>query len=354
MAKLILHIGGHRTGSTSIQKSLCEGRERLRECGVLYPETGLITVAHHLLGFSLGNHVTEFNSQEIPKIEALLADLAGEVADPGCETVLMSSETLCELHPKRGDSKVHEGLQRFFTNFDEVRILHFVRHQVPLLESRYKFETLWVRSALTMAFPEYVQFRMVRSPLGYLEQEQFFRSVRPDIAYEFVSFAEASKTGSLIRHFYQRSGITDAYTREVQINESLSRDGTLAIWMWNRGMVPSGWTREEFVAWARQTFPEPQDSLYDADLLEAVAARYAASNAELLAHKGIDLGVELAEFRQKYRLCGSTPAPEFEAQLRDLPEPSPEPPMAELPPTPAPPPPMGWKTRLRRYLSLSS
>ena len=50
MTKLILHIGGHRTGSTSIQAALSSSFDELLKNGILYPKAGLDTVARTLAG----------------------------------------------------------------------------------------------------------------------------------------------------------------------------------------------------------------------------------------------------------------------------------------------------------------
>ena len=49
MAKLILHIGASRTGSTSIQATLARSQAMLLRQGVLYPRTGFHHRTHHLL-----------------------------------------------------------------------------------------------------------------------------------------------------------------------------------------------------------------------------------------------------------------------------------------------------------------
>src|SRR3954465_771413 len=51
-----IHIGLHKTGSTSIQKMLAAEKARLSACGFYVPGTGLNEsgVAHHLLAKGLG------------------------------------------------------------------------------------------------------------------------------------------------------------------------------------------------------------------------------------------------------------------------------------------------------------
>ena len=341
MARLILHIGGHRTGSTSIQQSLFDARERLKSCGILYPETGLYTVCHHLLGYSIPNFAID-GFFEIPQFEPLLRQLTVEIGNSGCETVLISSETFCEIIKKRDDPETTEKLQRFLGLFSDVSTIFFVRYQVPYLESRYKFQVRWCHRALTMDFPEFIQPKLLNFEqnyaLNYIAIEPFFRSVRQDIGFQYVNFAEAMKTGFLVKFFYDRAGISAAYESEVQLNESFSRAAALAMLMWNRGLVASSRSRKEFEDWSLQAFPEQAESLYDDALLDQVVDTFAASNAELAARSGFNLNDELDAFTRKYSLCGWQVSPQFANRVRafDFKEPP------------------CWKSRLRKYVPFLS
>jgi len=47
--KITVHIGSTKTGSSALQMHLAQAREGLREFGVLYPEFGTKSNAHHVL-----------------------------------------------------------------------------------------------------------------------------------------------------------------------------------------------------------------------------------------------------------------------------------------------------------------
>ncbi len=51
--RLILHIGWHKTGSTTIQEALKSNEGLLTSEGFYYPLEGLIKCAHHNLAWSL-------------------------------------------------------------------------------------------------------------------------------------------------------------------------------------------------------------------------------------------------------------------------------------------------------------
>ena len=49
MSEIILHVGTHKTGTTTIQDTLFHNRELLRARGVVYPRIGLIAPHHNLV-----------------------------------------------------------------------------------------------------------------------------------------------------------------------------------------------------------------------------------------------------------------------------------------------------------------
>ena len=211
-----------------------------------------------------------------------------------------------------GNSVLEANLRQFLGLFGEVKVICSLRHQVPFLESWYRFRVWWSRSGETRDFPAYLVSKQGEAYLDYQNIERFFRSIWPDIDFEFVSFAEACKTGLLVKHFYEKAGILDCYAGEVKTNESLSRAGTLACLIWNRGLLPGTLSRQMFLKWLSQTFPDRRESLYDTALLEEVAAKFACRNSELALHTGFDLNDELAEFENKQTLAGSILSTEFQ------------------------------------------
>lgn len=299
MAKLILHIGGHRTGSTSIQAALHAARKRLRRLGVLYPETGRVTIAHHSLANAVrGSGVAGF--EETPALTSSLEALRCEVDASGCETVFISSEEFirtCEMKAA--------AVGQLLSLFSEVRVVCFLRHQAPLLESSYKFSALWDVTATTEGFAEYVRHNTIGDHLAYRDIEPLFKSARSDTRIDFVSFAAAQRSGSLVRYFFEIAGIANAYSGEVRTNESLGRSATLALLLRNRGELHDSLGRGAFVRFARKLFPQERHSLFSPTLLEQVDSRFHASNDELAPRFGFNLNDELESFRKKHELVGA-------------------------------------------------
>ncbi len=315
MAKLILHIGGARTGSTSIQSALSSSRADLERQGVLYPQTGIHHGSHHLLVVAIQG-CAEPGIEPCPAFQPTLEALGDEVRASGCETVVVSSDLFQKLGNVAGHPVVEANLKTFLGLFREVKVLCFLRHQVPYLESWYRFRVWWQQSSETADFSADVSRSLGDPYLDYRTIERFYGALRPDLAFEFLSFAAARKSGQLVRYFYERAGILRGYSGEVRTNESLSRAGTLALLARNRGVLPAGGPDfYAFMNWAQQAFPERSESLYDPALLRAVADRFVACNAELARFTGFDLNDELAEFEQKQALMGSVLSAEFQQML---------------------------------------
>ena len=98
----------------------------------------------------------------------------------------------------------------------------------------------------------------------------------------------------------------------MRTNESLSLTGTQALLLRNRGWIPTeGFDYYHFMTWAKGTFSERAESLYDATLLRAVATRFAEGNAELAQQTGFNLEDELVAFETKQVLRGSELSEDF-------------------------------------------
>lgn len=94
--RVLLHIGQHKTGSTALQSTLWDDRERLLEHGVLYPTAGhmrpfpdFLAPSHNGLFFGLIDHR---GSGTWETTDEMRDRLAAEVAEHDIHTVLISSE----------------------------------------------------------------------------------------------------------------------------------------------------------------------------------------------------------------------------------------------------------------------
>ncbi|MBV0892631.1 hypothetical protein KTN05_12310 [Paracoccus sp. Z118] len=131
MARLILHIGAHKTATTFLQRCFFLNRNLLEQHGVYYPDIGP-NPAHHILTTPwIGNN-------EIPPAfygnagpygvwERLIADYASRDG-----TVFLSGEPFSRLQPQRVDMAA---LAARLSPFEDVRIIYTARRQTELIQA---------------------------------------------------------------------------------------------------------------------------------------------------------------------------------------------------------------------------
>lgn len=124
-----IHIGPHKTGTTSIQWFLKENRAALLKRGYFVPESGNIHGGHHPL-------VRQLCGQAVPPHQRdAAAKFARVVKDTKCEAVVISSEALDGLLLDRDCAR------QFFGRIEELnlepKLVFFPRNQSQLVNSRY-------------------------------------------------------------------------------------------------------------------------------------------------------------------------------------------------------------------------
>lgn len=93
MARVILHVGTHKTGTTSIQKTLNTYRGKLKQRGIHYPNYETINRKQHYAHFGVANALAEphavFTRQDS---EVFFSSLAKD--KPADDVVLVSAESM--------------------------------------------------------------------------------------------------------------------------------------------------------------------------------------------------------------------------------------------------------------------
>lgn len=132
MARVVLHIGTHKTATTTIQDTFAHNAKLLEEHGIIYPKLGKAT-GHHGL-------VAEWN-RHLPKVYHLaggsLANLAkiAERHAHGDRTVLLSSE---EFSRAADYGRVDfAALRAALAGFDRIEVLCVLREQWQFVQSIY-------------------------------------------------------------------------------------------------------------------------------------------------------------------------------------------------------------------------
>ncbi|MDB4852057.1 hypothetical protein OAI23_01035 [Alphaproteobacteria bacterium] len=129
--KLIVHIGGPKTGSTNLQDVLHQNRTVLMENGILFPEVLSGHPNHLFAPFLSGFSLKQINSTQNLSNEIHLASVKrfeSEIVNGQFNTVIISSETLSAMGEDH-ISNLHGYLTQYFT---DIRLITYIRHPLRL------------------------------------------------------------------------------------------------------------------------------------------------------------------------------------------------------------------------------
>lgn len=137
--RLILHVGMHKTGSTSIQNFLCENSGYLRTQGIYALDSG--NGKPLKLRFALERGERE-------EATSLIQDLLRQVEESNCHTLVLSDEDFT-----RSIKRTDHCLELLNSYFD-VEVLVYIRRQDKMLESIYGFSIQWYPTRRTLGSEE--------------------------------------------------------------------------------------------------------------------------------------------------------------------------------------------------------
>ncbi|WP_430450444.1 hypothetical protein [Rhodophyticola sp.] len=209
MAKVFLHIGMNKTGSSAIQSYLHHNRQALKEAGLLWPETGLDMGGpgegyHYRLSTALGFGAGPREAGDANERRALRKALEAEIAASEARTVVISSEYF--VLRRKPDM-----LAEFFDGLDASVVVYLRRHDAwwPSLFAQAIKTTPkppWRRS-----FESYHAFHAQR-------QSQYFEfgPLLDDMAAIFgrdriivCPYEAGQNQPNLVAHFLNRIGVPD-------------------------------------------------------------------------------------------------------------------------------------------------
>ena len=201
-----MHFGIHRTGTTSIHRSLVKSKDRLYKNGVLYPELG-VNHRHVKLAWGLKSGRM--------KIEDVIQEILEERSS-STDLVVLSSEDFCLLNVKRFLTKLSEVF--------EVSASVNLRRQDAWLESWYNQHIKWPWSKkFSSCTPQF--FLKNASDFYWLDYEKLLGDICSVIPEERVHVNTMEKAGvtntahDLVQHLGIGDWVTDAHDDK---NASLS------------------------------------------------------------------------------------------------------------------------------------
>ena len=130
MSEIVIHIGTHKTGTTTLQNTLFHNRALLKARGVTYPRIGTIAPHHNLVTRWI-DLPPQFRTRRSALQDWATIARAWAGSD---ETVLVSSEEFSRLKPTAVDFRELGGLVK---RFDRKRVACVIRGQLGFIQSVY-------------------------------------------------------------------------------------------------------------------------------------------------------------------------------------------------------------------------
>lgn len=128
MAKYILHIGRHKSGTSSLQNFLYSNRAVLVTHGYYYPKTYSPHTAHHCIARNFSKKILRSsNDAELNSLKNCLDSLFKEISDKK-ETILLSSEGFQNCDPNLVARKFDP---------EKTKVIVYIREQVDYFISSY-------------------------------------------------------------------------------------------------------------------------------------------------------------------------------------------------------------------------
>lgn len=158
--KLILHVGSHKTGTTSIQTALAENRHWLQERNFTYPKLSETSSSHN----ELAHVLAVAPADEVDGIRRLIR----QSAKPNSSMILSAEEFSARIVGNRqwhglGGSdywpKRIEYLQRLkycLQDFDDIRVFFCLRKADDFAESLYATKALSTKTGFAGSFEDFL------------------------------------------------------------------------------------------------------------------------------------------------------------------------------------------------------
>lgn len=153
MGRLILHIGTHKTGTTSIQRGLSRNREVLKSKGILYPSYDLIEKRNHYAHIGIANAFTN-DHPELTRADAIAFFAKVVEASKNYDATIISAESFFRHVALGVDGKPQKipGLPKNYwlkrkayiqdlkdhLGVDDIEVVMVVRRQIEYGQSLYQ------------------------------------------------------------------------------------------------------------------------------------------------------------------------------------------------------------------------
>src|SRR6266511_2222550 len=146
--KILIHIGAHKTGTSSIQFFMYHNYERLLDLGILYPRSGIWRFGHHALALSCRPNQQRKERTGLGR-DGELEMIMREIESSPVDRCVLSSEAFCVTDP-RNIARVASAMKEH-----DVRILAFVRRPDTMFMSIYTNRLKKIKNPLKQSDTDY-------------------------------------------------------------------------------------------------------------------------------------------------------------------------------------------------------
>lgn len=222
---VVLHIGRHKTGTSSIQATLKANRERLAERGVYYPACLPANHSGFFVNAFAPNPAKHHNNTrdnrtraEIDRIvEGYMAELRRELDGFEGHTAIFSAEDASTVLVPRGINRIRNTFDRL-CNPGRFKVVLYTRHPISFAHSAIQQNV----KGNGMYLDEARRRHVVPTARRYREIVEAYRKVFGPEALVLRSFEAAVKTeGGLFADFMAAAGLDPEGIAEERSNEGI-------------------------------------------------------------------------------------------------------------------------------------
>ena len=278
MTRLIIHIGAHKTATTSVQKYLNDDTDQLAELGVYYPHCCWYHFSQHRIAFAMKGMIDPA-AGDVPSFEDEIAALRLSLERSDAPTAVISSEEFFSAK----ETEIAR-LQQQLSDF-EIRIVAFLRRPDELYLSTYNQRMKEPDSNFRLGIAE-----------GLDEPERVCPDI--DLAANVRRWARVFggdkvtihrfEDGDPIRVVLEAAGVDPDILppASIHINKS-APNAVIELMRIAKSTIPDPAIRRRLLTRAMKFFPADSTSPLTGEQRQAIVARYQPSLDELFAEFGM-------------------------------------------------------------------
>lgn len=304
MARLVLHMGTHKTATTTVQDSFFANRALLERHGIIYPDLGRHTGHHGLLT----DWVPLSPAYHLPGGgKARLAEIAEQYRATD-KTVLLSSEEFLRAGEADGLVDMAE-LARIFDGYGDIRVVVLLREQWQFLQSVY-LEIARSRAPEPPARLVELALATGKTDGLWCDYLAIYRHLKTGFAPNQIRMVDFDRVrrapGGIVGQFLRLLGAGPIEAEMHVVNHGRSNTSRAPIPTWAAqmllGTAPAG---PDILATALDAFEreygaQTQSCLLTRPEIERLCAHFGPINAKLTA--------ELARHQPGFHIASSRPA----------------------------------------------